>query len=98
MYTIQTMNTKKIIANHFGINIKAVKQDKESYPNEFIITLNTESIPIEVVTPQSAIRNELDNIGGTLQTSFEELVKYIGHNRIGIYTYLSNSNLLFRLL
>lgn len=92
------MSTKKIIADHFGINVKDVKQDKDDCSTEFCITFHAVSILIEVVTPQSAIRNELDNIGGTLQTSLEELVKYISHDRIGIYTYLSNSNLLFRLL
>jgi hypothetical protein len=91
------MNIKRIIANHFGVGVKDVKQDGDA-PDEYSITFTRTSILIEVVTPQAAIRNELDNIGGTLQTSFEELVTYISHDRIGIYTYLTNSNLLFRLL
>ena len=81
---------REALAEHFGLRLYEVVHDNTEYPDKFTIM----GKPIEVVSPQEALANELDNLNGNAH----RLHDYISDTRIGIYTYLHGGKYLFRWL
>lgn len=79
----------KVIARHFGVNPNEVTQGEEDYEDEFWIN----DQQIEVVDKETAIRNESDFLDNP-----EDINDFITETSVGAYTYLLNSDRLFRLL
>jgi len=96
----ETKKRKEALRVHLALKEDEIRQDKDMYPDEFLIRLSAredaEEYPVEVVTEEAAITNTFTSHG-----TEEDGMKFIPADEVSIhgignYWFMRGSKYLFR--